>query len=331
MLIKFDGVANEHVELINRYSVISDSNSHLKEGNLSFWIQDDELPISEIIKMYHQGIQFKYLVAYILIKEDNADKLIPLELGYGVSTWREMVAVTAPDGLYHIAYTNAPNGNTTVEQLMILEHEPSVELLSVAEYQHRTHSWYNDEPFFTISKINAEWRKYFDDYAIARSYMKELMVAAGGFVALPLEEQKIVAKWKCTTTSDIIRVLSEYELQASEALFQKHSTAANKLRIAKCQYLLKKCVNPSDLPVIIQDITKYNLIESFTERLVQGTETVNHDGIQDREGVLDYINAIAGTSFESTGLKVSPVTVNGYTKEQICYMLSNMIKKGSFI
>lgn len=336
MLVNFDNVAHEHIELISKYRVLGYDKNHLVQGTLSFWVPDDEIPIQEVIKLHHQGVHFQHLVAYILITSSSLESPIPVELGYSMQKWGELVSISSLDGTEHIGYTNTPNGTTTVEQLMILEGTPEIELLSVAEYQYRTHNikWRTFESgesteFFTIQKINQEWFKYFDDYTIARDTMKSMMVSMGGFEALSSIEQKIVARWKCVPSTEIFMVLNQYEMAASESIFQKNSKEANIRRVGLCQYILKNAVAPLELPHIIRDLTQHNLIESFTDRLVRGTQSMNHDGIPDSTGILDYINSTS--TFSTTGFKTQNTTmINGYTKEQLCTMLTNMIEKGRF-
>lgn len=166
-----------------------------------------------------------------------------------------------------------------------------------------------------------EWLDGLIDYKKYRKWLMEY-AATVGFSSLPFEEQVEVAKNFACSVADIDSVLSFPEKVSSGGNFHANSQEARRARWRRVEVVLYNYLGTADKNTVINDISGegLSLIENYKERGREGTES------GDPTGVFDYLNATAGTVYETVGLRAKSITPNGLTVDALADLCLEILR-----
>jgi len=141
------------------------------------------------------------------------------------------------------------------------------------------------------------------DYKNFRS-MLAIAVATTGFENLSEDDKRLAALYFATTGANIASVFPNIQDRINNGkLFHESSIESRSDRAKFGVAEVYNRLSTADMQLVINAITTDNLLFNYTELGREGTES------GDGEGIYDYLNAVSGTSYESTGLAAQSYTV----------------------
>jgi hypothetical protein len=159
------------------------------------------------------------------------------------------------------------------------------------------------------------------DYKKQRAELQNYVLTTG-FENLPQEEKEIASAHFVVEKADRDTVHS-LDTQIQHGLkFHKRSVCSRRRREQRCVVELYNRLDKADVDEIISETS--SLIDNYVYRGREGTE------VGDPEGIYDYMQAVSGTSFESTGLAAKNLVPYEMTLSGLVIKVMDILKNGNY-
>ena len=160
------------------------------------------------------------------------------------------------------------------------------------------------------------------DYKVLRNNLI-VQVATEGFSNLSVDEKKIASSHFAVSKTDRDTVHTIDEQISNGILFHKESTKARSDRRNAAEgEVYNRIQDGLEQADLMNDVTA--MLDTYVNFGIEGTL----EG--DIEGLFDYLESRAGTSFETTGLLSKSYTVEGMTVAQLSAKLMDIFKNGNY-
>jgi hypothetical protein len=159
------------------------------------------------------------------------------------------------------------------------------------------------------------------DYKALRAELAAY-VASAGFDNIPVNEQKVASEHFVVAKADRDKVHSMEDQVRNGMAFHKKSVKARSARLDAAEAELYNRLVPADASVVIDEVVA--LADKYEKFGREGTL----EG--DPEGLFDYIEARAGTSYDTTGLAAKSFTPVGMTLAELVTKIMDILKNGKY-
>lgn len=166
---------------------------------------------------------------------------------------------------------------------------------------------YEDGQFYDLTQrvmenIDQNWqtKELYRDYKVARVALFMIMMQKGGFANLSLAEKRVASKWFIVEKTERSSVHTHEEQVLNGVEYNAQSIKARKQRLTACMVEVYNRLTKDQINEVVATSNFNKIAYNYVELGQEGTQEGNP------EGLFDYIGARAGTSWETTGLRVQP-------------------------
>lgn len=161
------------------------------------------------------------------------------------------------------------------------------------------------------------------DYKFVR-YQIMIIAATIGWSNLTASEKEIAVKWFAVGKTERDEILTLDEQITQGYIHHRKSVESRKNRAEAVMVELYNRLTWLEVTSIINDIESSGLLNAYINFGKEGTLS------GDPEGIYDYLNAEANTSFANTGLLAKNYTPTGITLPDLVTKIMDILKNGNY-
>jgi hypothetical protein len=198
-------------------------------------------------------------------------------------------------------WVDVERGGVPYKSITAFRHYFTDEVIAQMEVIFDTQQEYTDWVNRDLVYISRSWAWDYTDYKQAREAIKAI-VSETGFDTLTEIEQKTVAKWFACTAQQQEDVLTLQEKIEAGKVFNALSIESRNKRFNEVMAYLWNILDFPTASTLRQRIEQEQFEARYVKLGQEGTGVFNYAGMEDTEGVFDFVNSTVGTSYEGTGL-----------------------------